>query len=186
MNGQAGSEPKLLFPGLGGYYAAVSDLWYPMVRTVFGASLLYYGWGKIAGGHFTVGPNLAKCGIEPSGLFGYVVVFLETIGTLCVILGLGTRFFAAAIAIEMAVIAFKAKMPAGYGQMELFVLFGIVFFAIALRGGGPYSLDRAIGKELSAWGATPAIADAHRNCPLGMNERGGFAHARAGYHHGCR
>jgi len=28
------------------------------------------------------------------------------------------------------------------------VLLGIVFFAIALRGGGPYSLDRRIGKEL--------------------------------------
>jgi hypothetical protein len=25
---------------------------------------------------------------------------------------------------------------------------GIVMFAIALRGGGPYSVDRVIGKEL--------------------------------------
>ncbi len=66
----------------------------------------------------------------------------------CVILGLGTRIFAAGCAIEMAVIAFKVKMSAGYSQMELFVLLGIVFFAIALRGGGPYSLDRRIGKEL--------------------------------------
>ncbi len=77
-----------------------------------------------------------------------MVVFLETIGALCVILGLGTRFFAAGIAIEMAVIAFVVKMPLGFAQMEMFVLFGIVFFAIALRGGGPYSLDRLIGKEL--------------------------------------
>jgi hypothetical protein len=28
------------------------------------------------------------------------------------------------------------------------LLLGIVMFAIALRGGGPYSLDRVIGKEL--------------------------------------
>jgi hypothetical protein len=40
------------------------------------------------------------------------------------------------------------KMPLGFGQMELFLLWGIVMFAIALRGGGPYSLDRKIGKEL--------------------------------------
>jgi uncharacterized membrane protein YphA (DoxX/SURF4 family) len=39
-------------------------------------------------------------------------------------------------------------MPAGFGQMEMFILFGIVFFAIALRGGGPYSLDRKVAKEL--------------------------------------
>jgi hypothetical protein len=40
------------------------------------------------------------------------------------------------------------KLSGGFGQMELFVLFGVVFFAIALRGGGPYSLDRQIGKEI--------------------------------------
>ena len=32
--------------------------------------------------------------------------------------------------------------------MELLLLWGIVIFAIALRGGGPYSVDRVIGKEL--------------------------------------
>jgi putative oxidoreductase len=148
MFGRAGSEPKLLFPGLAGFYATVSDLWYPMIRVVFGACLLFHGWGKVAAGNFTVGPSLAKYGIEPHTALGYVVVFIETIGALCIILGLGTRFFAAAAAIEMAVIAFKVKMPAGFGQMEMFILFGIVFFAIALRGGGPYSLDRKIAKEL--------------------------------------
>jgi len=148
MNGRAASEPKLIFPALAGFYAAVADLWYPMIRVVFGASLLFHGWGKLAAGQFTIGPTLAKYGIAPSVPLGYLVVFLETVGAACVILGLGTRLFAAALAIEMAVIAFKVKMPAGYSQMELFVLLGIVFFAIALRGGGPYSLDRSIGKEL--------------------------------------
>jgi len=148
MNGQSGSEPKLLFPGLAGFYASVSDLWYPMIRIVFGASMLFHGWGKVAAGHFSVAPTLVKYGIAPASVLGYVVVFNETIGALCIILGLGTRFFAAALAIEMAVIAFKVKMSLGYGQMELFVLFGVIFFAIALRGGGPYSLDRKIGKEL--------------------------------------
>ncbi len=79
---------------------------------------------------------------------GHIVVILETIGAVCVILGLATRFFAAGIAIEMAVIAFVVKGSLGFAQMELFVMFGIIFFAIALRGGGPYSLDRMIGKEL--------------------------------------
>jgi putative oxidoreductase len=148
MFGRTVNEPKLHFPGLAGFYATVSDLWYPMIRVIFGASLLFHGWGKVAAGQFTIAPTLAKYGIEPSTPLGYVVVVIETIGALCIILGLGTRFFAAAAAIEMAVIAFKVKMSLGFGQMELFVLFGIVFFAIALRGGGPYSLDRVIGKEL--------------------------------------
>src|SRR5450759_4493259 len=135
--GTSNGQLKLIFPGLAGFYAAVSDLWYPMIRIACGSSLLYHGWGKLAAGQFTIGPTLAKYGIEPSGPLGYLVVLIETIGADCVIFGLGTRVFAAAIAIEMAVIAFKVKMPLGYAQMELFVLFGVVFFAIALRGGGP-------------------------------------------------
>lgn len=148
MNGQAASEPKLIFPALAGFYAAVADLWYPMIRVVFGGSLLYHGWGKLAAGQFSIAPTLVRYGIAPAAPLGYVVVFLETVGALCIMLGFGTRIFAAGCAIEMAVIAFKVKMSAGYSQMELFVLLGIVFFAIALRGGGPYSLDRKIGKEL--------------------------------------
>jgi putative oxidoreductase len=63
-------------------------------------------------------------------------------------LGLFTRFFAAAIAIEMALITFVVQMPSGFGRMELPFMWGLIMFAVALRGGGPYSLDRVIGKEL--------------------------------------
>ena len=52
------------------------------------------------------------------------------------------------IAIELAIIAFGVQIRNGFGRMELFLIWGIVMFAIALRGGGPYSLDRVIGKEL--------------------------------------
>jgi len=148
MFGQAGSAPKLLFPGLAGFYATVADLWYPMIRIVAGAFLLYHGWGKLMAGVAPIAAGMAKYSIEPNTPAAYVVIFLETVGAVGIILGFFTRFFAAGIAIEMAVIAFKVKMPLGFGQMELFLLWGIVMFAIALRGGGPYSLDRAIGKEL--------------------------------------
>jgi putative oxidoreductase len=77
-----------------------------------------------------------------------VVLFLETVGAICIVLGLFTRVFAAAIAIQMAVITFAVMMPNGWGRMEYTFMWGIIMFAIALRGGGPYSLDRAIGKEL--------------------------------------
>jgi hypothetical protein len=32
--------------------------------------------------------------------------------------------------------------------MEPTFMWGIIMFAIALRGGGPYSLDRVIGKHV--------------------------------------
>jgi len=186
MNGQAGSEPKLMFPGLAGFYAVVAELWYPMIRIVAGSFLLSHGWGKVAAGQFTIGSTLAKYGIEPSGPLGYVVVFNETIGAICVILGLGTRFFAAAIAIEMAIIAFVAKGPLGFAQMEMFLLFGVVFFAIALRGGGPYSLDRKIEHgSLGLNSVTPSIAVAHRDrLHTAINRAQQIADAHTRHHHG--
>jgi putative oxidoreductase len=91
---------------------------------------------------------MVKNGIVAPSAAAYFVIFLETVGAVAIILGLFTRVFAAAIAIEMAVIAFVVQMPQGFPRMELFVMWGIIMFAIALRGGGPYSLDRKIGKEL--------------------------------------
>lgn len=146
MNGRASGDPKLLFPGLAGFYATVSDLWYPLIRVVAGLFLFYHGWGKLMGAGAPIA-NLARYHIAPSVPLAYYVLMLETVGALCVAAGLFTRFFAACIAVELAVIAWT-KLPGGFPPMELFLFWGIVMFAIALRGGGPYSLDRVIGKEL--------------------------------------
>ena len=148
MLGRTGNEPKLLFPGLAGFYAAVSDLWYPLLRVAAGGFFLYHGWGKLMSGVAPVAAAMLKNGFVPQTAFAYMAIFLETIGAICIMLGLFTRFFAAAIAIEMACIAFGVQIHNGFGRMELFLLWGILYFAIALRGGGPYSLDRLIGKEL--------------------------------------
>ena len=42
MSTTASDEPKLFFPGLAGFYASVSDLWYPMVRVGIGAILFVH------------------------------------------------------------------------------------------------------------------------------------------------
>lgn len=146
MNGRASGEPKLLFPGLAGFYASAREIGYLLVRITAGGCLLYHGWGKLMTGAPIA--SMTRYGIPVPTASAYFVVFLETVGAVCIILGLATRFFAAAIAIEMAVIAFVAQMPQGFARMELFLLWGVVMFAIALRGGGPYSLDHKIGKEL--------------------------------------
>ena len=84
--------------------------------------------------------------------FAYVIMFLETVGGICLIIGLFTRFFAAALAIEMLVALLVVHLPKGYaaggGGYEYVLLIGAVCFAIAIRGGGPYSVDRILSKEL--------------------------------------
>ena len=152
MNGKG--EPKLLFPGLAGFYAAVSDLWYPMIRIAIGAILFMHGYAKLANiGIARVAANFGtNYGLPMPNVLAYSAVFLETVGAICVAIGLFTRFFAAAIAIELLIAMLAAHWAKGFsvgaGGYEYVLFLGIVMFAIALRGGGPYSVDRVIGKEL--------------------------------------
>jgi|SRR5687767_2773198 putative oxidoreductase len=147
-------EPQLLFPGLAGFYAAVSDLWYPMIRVAIGIILFMHGYFKLANaGMAKVAANFGtNYGLPMPTFLAYSAVFLETVGAICIAIGLFTRFFAAAIAIELLIAMFAAHWVRGFsvgaGGYEYVLFLGIVMFAIALRGGGPYSVDRVIGKEL--------------------------------------
>jgi putative oxidoreductase len=145
-------EPGLIIPALGGFYSVVSQVAYPLIRITPAAILfLMHGWGKLMGGPAPVIAGMAKYGMYPPTLMGYIVIVLETLGAVCVAVGLFTRFFAAALAIEMAVLALYVHAPWGLAPVsstyQLVLTWGLVFFAIALRGGGPYSLDRKIGWE---------------------------------------
>ena len=151
-----GAEPRPIIPALTPFYAFARDISYPLIRATAGGTLLYHGIGKLMGPPVAAfaQQSMARRGIEPAIVVAYIVFINETIGATCVILGLFTRFFAASIAIELAVITFLVFFPHGYawnrpnGGWEFFFLWGLIFFAIALRGGGPYSLDRKIGWEL--------------------------------------
>lgn len=95
---------------------------------------------------------MAKQGLHPGVAFAVAAMFLETIGAICIIFGLFTRFFAAALAIELGIAFLVVHLKNGFvvynHGYEYVLLLGVVMFAIAIRGGGPYSIDRAIGKEL--------------------------------------
>ena len=152
MFGTASSETRLIAPGLRGFYDSVGDIAYTLVRVAIGYIIFMHGWVKVKGGAAGVAAFMAKSGLEPGLVFAYGAMFLETIGAICVAIGLFTRFFAAALAIEMALAFIFVHGPKGFaanqGGFEYVLLLGIVFFLIAIRGGGPYSVDRAIGREL--------------------------------------
>lgn len=149
----AAGETKLLFPSLAGFYRSWRDIAYTLVRVVVGFNLLMHGWLKLGTfGLAGVSAYMAKLGLQPATAFAIAAMFLETVGAICVIVGLFTRFFGAALAVEMAMALYVAHAQAGFfvnkGGYEYVLLLGIVLFAIAIRGGGPYSVDRMIGKEL--------------------------------------
>jgi putative oxidoreductase len=145
------AQTKLLIPGLRPFYEWAEPLSWALVRITAGLMIIPHGWPKLMAG---VGPTaanaLSKRGIEPAEPLAVILILLETLGGLCVALGLFTRFFAAAITIEMTVIVYHHLPKFGWTERgyEYPLMWGLVMLAIALRGGGPYSLDRRLGREL--------------------------------------
>jgi putative oxidoreductase len=153
MNGSAGSGTRLIWPGLRGFYDSFAEIAYALMRIVIGYIMVMHALGKFKLGAAAVAANvMAKNGLEPALGFAYAAMALEIVGGICIILGLVTRFFAAALAIEMAIaflfVHWSKGFAAGQGGFEYVLLLGIVLLVIAIRGGGPYSVDRVIGKEL--------------------------------------
>ncbi len=147
----APTEPKLLIPGLKPFYDFVQPLSWLLIRLTVGLMILPHGIPKLmAGVAATAAMALVKRGIEPAEPLAIALMILETLGGLCVALGLFTRFFAAAISIEMAVIACTLWPKFGWTGpgYEYPLMWCLIMFAIALRGGGPWSLDRRIGRQL--------------------------------------
>src|SRR3954469_284216 len=140
--------PRLLIPQLQGFYAWAEPLSWALIRITAGLMIIPHGWPKLmAGVQATAQTALMKRGIQPAEPLAIVLIILETLGGLCVALGLFTRFWALGIAIEMAVIAEVYWPKFGWTNpgYEYPLMWGLVMLAIALRGGGPYSLDRVIG-----------------------------------------
>ncbi len=144
-------QPRLLIPALKPFYDRVEPLTWTLIRITAGAMILPHGWPKLMMGiDATAAMALVRRGITPAEPLAALLIFLETIGGLCVALGLFTRFFAAAITVEMAVIVYQYLPKFGWTGpgYEYPLMWGLVMLAIALRGGGAWSLDRRIGVEL--------------------------------------
>jgi len=149
----ANSHARLMYPGLSGFYTSMLPIAETFVRIVVGVMFLMHVSGKLTAGPAAVAANvLGKNGIEPAILWAYVIIVLELVGGICVIIGLFTRFFAAALAIEMLIALLVVHLQRGCaasgGGYEYVLLIGAACFLIAIRGGGPYSVDRMVGKEL--------------------------------------
>src|SRR4051812_35351327 len=111
MNGQT----KLIFPGLAGFYYAMLPVAGTLLRIVVGIMFLMHVSVKFKIGAAAVATNImAKNGLEPALLFAYTVMFLETVGGICLVIGLFTRFFAAALAIEILIAFLFVHLSKGY------------------------------------------------------------------------
>ena len=141
-------EFRLVLPFLKPFYDKVIPLSWPLVRCTVGLILAVHGWPKVLRVIDLIGGGTLARGSVTQLV---VLAIIEFFGGLCISFGLFTRFFAPAAAIEMAYLTFF-QYPSHFGWRtdgyEYVLMWGLVLFAVSLRGGGPYSLDRKIGWSL--------------------------------------
>ncbi len=148
---------RLFVPALEPLYARLSALSYPMIRFFTGLILMPHGAQKLFG--LFGGEGLAGTaegfgtylGLEPAMLFAVLVGFTEFFGGLFLAVGFLTRPAAVAITVLMGSAILLVHLPKGFfwiqGGYEYPLLWGLVALALAFRGGGELSVDRALGRE---------------------------------------
>ncbi|MGB8011811.1 MAG: DoxX family protein [Terriglobales bacterium] len=117
-----------------------------VLRLVLGAILIAHGYHKVFGGFHHHMDMVASLGL-PRWL-AYLSAGTEFFGGIAVILGLFTRFFSLAIAIEMGVAIWKVHFKSGLTGPNGFE-FPLALAAIALAllsfGGGPWGFNFSKG-----------------------------------------
>ena len=84
---------KTFYPQLGSFYETWRDISFTLVRIVVGVIMVVHVWGKFKVGAGAVATNaMTKYGLEPALGFAYAAMFLESVGGVCLIIGLFTRF----------------------------------------------------------------------------------------------
>ena len=144
-------------PALGKVYDAVSEYAEPILRIALGAILIPHGLQKLFGAFGGMGfaGNAAlfdRIGFAPGIFWGTLVGCTELIGGTLLVLGLFIRFAAAAVLIFMIEAVHFTSARGGFfwttQGMEYPLLIGACALFFLIRGGGDYSLDRAIGREI--------------------------------------
>lgn len=149
--------PRLLIPSLAPLHEVAAPLAAPLVRVAAGLLLMPHGAQKLlgwfAGSGTTDSPGqfIATTATMATGQT-LAIGLIELIGGLLLAIGLFTRPVAALIAGMMAVAVFQILPANGFfwnqGGYEYPLMWGVIALAFALRGGGRYSTDAMIGREI--------------------------------------
>lgn len=150
------ASPRLYVPALAPLYDGLEPYALPLLRIVMGLVLVPHGcqkaFGWFGGAGFTKFTEIFDHnGYHPAAFWVSVVMLTEMVGGLCLALGLFTRVAALFIVIFMvnAVLFTSAK---GFfwtqGGLEYSLIIGMVALVFLIRGGGRYSLDAQMSREV--------------------------------------
>jgi putative oxidoreductase len=156
---EQGGGTRLLVPALAPFYAWAKPLSYPLLRAAFGFTIVTHGLPKLTGSaHGSMADPMAGSanmienviGLPFAPQLAMSVALLEAFGGLAVAIGLGTRLFAPMLAVQMLFIAYALgpTYPWIDRGIEYPIILGFMALLISIHGGGPFSADARIGREL--------------------------------------
>jgi len=109
------------------------------MRLAVGAVFLRHGWTKFENGIPAVAGFLYGVGFPFATVWAVILITVETVGAVCVLLGIFTRAWAACMAVEMVVAILAVQVPRGANiELEGLLLAGAV--TLVALGDGPLSV----------------------------------------------
>ncbi len=143
---------KLLIPPLGRLYDVFRPVTELLIRLIAGGALAYHGQQILFGNIDGAGRFFESIGFDNGLMWAWVVGILEFAGGLMLALGFLTRFAAGAIIVFFAVAIVTYHLPFGFNWesrgFEYPLFWAIVVFHFLVQGGGRFSLDGLIGREI--------------------------------------
>jgi putative oxidoreductase len=150
------TAPRPYVPAFTRIYSALDPIALPLLRLVTGLILMPHGCQKLFGWFGGAGFEkftgfFDKMGWYPPAFWVAVVALTELIGGFLLAVGFLTRFAAAAICIFMINAVWFTSAKGFFwttGGLEYSLLIGIVALVFLIKGGGRYSVDHVLGREL--------------------------------------
>jgi putative oxidoreductase len=142
------APPQFFIPALGRLYAPLYDVGDLIFRVLVGGLFIPHGYGKLFVSTEKFFAFFGNLGFPPV-LTTYFIGSLEFFGAIAIVLGFMTRPIAFMLFADMVVAALLVHLPKGWSNSEYVVTLAVISLVLAIRGGGRWSLDRALfGKEL--------------------------------------
>ena len=146
------TEPRLFIPALGPLYRGLAPVTEPLVRAVAGLSLAIHGYPILFGNTAGAARFFESIGFHNGLFWAYVVGAVELVCGAFLALGLLTRLVAAPIIGFLVITIVTYHWQFGFAWenrgIEYPLFWSIVVFHFLVRGGGAWSLDALIGREL--------------------------------------
>ena len=154
MKGTAIEPGRLVFPGLSKLYESLSPSSYALMRFATGAVLVPHGLRNLFSGGLggTADVIAGGAGLPLPMAWAFLAALVQLVGGAFVALGFLTRPAALIVWLYMTVSITVTHWANGYfwtnGGIEYPLLSWLLSIAILFNGGGRYSIDRAVGKEV--------------------------------------